>query len=88
MNQITTMTLKIFTEEYTKILQSYTADQLRAILASMANEVKPGFRGAFINTLLIKTKRDNQLIIPSEEILNEIETLIGEIESQSNEEPD
>ena len=85
---MTTMTLKNFTEEYTKILQGYTADQLRAILVSMANDVKPKFRSEFINNLLIKKQKNKQLIIPSEEILNEIESLIEVIESQSNEEPD
>jgi hypothetical protein len=88
MNKTTTMSLKSFTEEYTRILQSYTADELRAILISMANEVKPAFRSEFICNLLLKTKKEQQLNIPGEEILEEIEALVEEIEGQANEEPD
>ncbi len=82
------MTIKAFTEEYSRLLQSYTVDDLRLILISMANEVKPAARREFINKLLMKTKQVHQLERADESILDEIQSLLEEIEEQANEEPE
>lgn len=82
------MTIKAFTEEYSRLLLSYTVDDLRLILISMANEVKPADRREFINKLLMKTKQVHQLERADERILDEIQSLLEEIEEQANEEPE
>ena len=84
------MSIKAFTEEYTSILENKSAEELRAILTKMANDVDHDSRGDFIKKLSPVKEEQVQIapLIPGNEILDEIVSLIEEIEEQGAEEPD
>ena len=82
------MTLKIFTEEYTQILQNYSTDDLKGVLINMANEVTPDKRGEFIRKISLQQPGHALITESSETLLIEIESLIEDIRAQCEEEPD
>ena len=88
MSKDSKMSLKSFTEEYTKILNSYNVDQLRSILKNMAAEVASADRIAFIDKLSLRKSNNRQSAKTSDLILQQIELLVEDIQSQSEEEPE
>ena len=88
MKQYQKIPLKIFTEEYLKILKRSSADELRAALVRMANEVAPLARQEFINNLLPEKVGDRTSIALETNILEEIESLKEDILVQGQEKSD
>lgn len=84
------MSIKAFTEEYTSILENKSAEELRAILTKMASDVDHDSRGDFIKKLSPVKEERVQIdpLVSGTEILDEIVSLIEEIEEQGLEEPD
>ncbi len=88
MNQSQKMPLKVFIEEYMKILQPLSADELKAILKGMADEVKPHARDEFIKKLSPTYVPPPHRIPVDLDILDEIDSLKEDILAQGEEEPD
>jgi hypothetical protein len=88
MNECKKMPLKVFVEEYTKILQTCSPDELKAILKSMADEAKPHAREEFIKKLSPAYTSQHQSIPVDLDILDEIDSLKEDILAQGEEEPD
>lgn len=88
MNQQQKMPLKVFTEEYTKILDASSADELRAILTGMANEIDSQSRWDFIKKLVAVKSMPAPPITFETDLLDEIESLKEDILEQGQEEPD
>ncbi len=84
------MSVKAFTEEYISILENKSAEELRAILKKMANGVEHDSRGDFIKKLSPMKEERLQIdpLVSGSEILDEIVSLVKDIEEQGFEEPD
>lgn len=89
MKQNQKMPLRVFREEYTKILDASSADELRAILIGMANKVDSQSRWDFIKKLVPAQSIQNApIIFESDNILDAIESLKEDLLEQGDEEPD
>lgn len=87
MKQHQKMPLKVFTEEYTRILDASSAEDLRAMLTGMANEVDSQSRWDFIKKLVPANAMPSPRITFETNILNAIESLKEDILEQGQEEP-
>jgi soluble cytochrome b562 len=88
MKQAQKLPLKVFTEEYLRILKDSSADDLRAILVRMADEVSPLERQEFIEKLLPPTSSEPSPVVFETTLLDDIESLKEDIIVQGEEEPD
>ena len=84
------ISLKEYIEKYTKILNNFSADELRAILTAMAQEVKSNSRAEFLEKLVpsIKIKIQPMQEDNNSTILERIESIKKRIFEKANEEPD
>jgi hypothetical protein len=88
MEQTQKMPLKTFVEEYRRILDTRSLDELKKILVGMATEVKPHARAEFIQKLS-PTHTPQPKVIPIDlNILDEIDSLKEDILEQGEEDPD
>lgn len=80
------ITLKNFTEQYTKLLNDSSKDELIAILSTMADSIDPKARQDFLNKLHPQKQKEKRLI--SSEVLDEIKGIKSQITTRAQEEPD
>lgn len=81
------LSLKTFTETYTRLLENSSADELKAILSNMAKEVHFESREAFIRKLSPESSQ-TKLPLSGSPFLDEINSLKEKILAQGEKEPD